>query len=334
MRKDAKIGFAIGAVLLAVLTVYAIVVPKHSKKTGNTVSLVNPPPVTPAPAADNSAQPLAIMIAKNDDPATPPPAVGSSPTKDPAPAVTPVPAPANNTENNTAIADASNPSPKPSDAINKPNVTAPSDGMIVDAPADVHLKPAKTSRTPQMDLTDGAAAPASSDRVYVVKSGQTLSSIATEVYGNARFWVAIQRENKAINANRLKVGEKIYLPDITPIRPTSVEETAADVELRNKSSRDLTMASTDIIPPAGVVIPPSAEVTPAVSTSAHTYVVKSGDNLYKIARTVLGNGKKAELLYELNRDVIGADKSKLKLGMVLKLPAGGSGGLASSAPVR
>ena len=31
MRKDAKIGFAIGGVLLAVLTVYVLVVPSHKK---------------------------------------------------------------------------------------------------------------------------------------------------------------------------------------------------------------------------------------------------------------------------------------------------------------
>lgn len=319
MRKDAKIGFAIGVVLLAVLTVYAIVVPKRNKKTGNTVSLVTP--VTPAPAADNSAQPPAIMIAKNDDPTPAPAVVTPIPAKDPAPAVTPAPPPANNTDN-TAVADAANASPKPNDSMQKPTS---SDGIVVDTPADVHSKPGKT-KTLQMDVTEGAAVPSSTDRVYVVQSGQTLSSIASEIYGNSRFWVAIQRENKSINANRLKVGEKIYLPDITPIRPTPVAETAADVELP-KSSRDVTPASGDVIPPWG-------DVTSALSTNSHTYVVKSGDNLYKIARTLLGSGKKAELLYELNRDVIGPDKSKLKQGMVLKLPAGSSSGLASSSPVR
>ena len=69
-------------------------------------------------------------------------------------------------------------------------------------------------------------------------------------------------------------------------------------------------------------------------TDGHTYVVKSGDSLYRIARTVLGSGRKADALYALNKDVIGPDKSRLKLGMVLKLPESAAAGLAIAEPVR
>src|SRR5271170_3568498 len=58
MRKDAKIGFAIGGVLLAVLTVYVIVVPRHNNAISpNAVTLSVPadePGGTSNTPADNS----------------------------------------------------------------------------------------------------------------------------------------------------------------------------------------------------------------------------------------------------------------------------------------
>src|SRR3984957_5637907 len=52
MRKDAKIGFAIGGVLLAVLTVYVIVVPRHRNAISpNAVTLSIPADM---PAGDSS----------------------------------------------------------------------------------------------------------------------------------------------------------------------------------------------------------------------------------------------------------------------------------------
>jgi len=52
-----------------------------------------------------------------------------------------------------------------------------------------------------------------------------------------------------------------------------------------------------------------------------TYTVQQNDNLYKITRKLYGNGEKQEALYELNKATIGPDSTKLKPGMVLKLPA-------------
>ena len=52
-----------------------------------------------------------------------------------------------------------------------------------------------------------------------------------------------------------------------------------------------------------------------------TYIVQKEDNLYRITRKLYGNGQKQEALYELNKATIGPDSTKLKPGMVLKLPA-------------
>jgi nucleoid-associated protein YgaU len=319
MRKDAKIGFAIGGVLLVVLTVYAIVVPKH-KKSNTTVSIVNTPstdtPSTPpllsgGNSTGNSGSSSSSTTTPPVDPVQPAHTDATVGTTPPAPVTPP-----------DAIG---NTPPATTDGVTKPDdvktektaEVTPDHLLTPGGPGpETHTKPTRT-HTAQLDVP--VAPPATGDRTYVVQSGQTLSSIASEIYGNPRFWVAIQRENKSINPGHLKVGEKINLPDITPIQPGGVEE-AADVE-----------SPVNVVERPRTVTPPS---TPTVSSDAHSYVVKSGDSLYKIARTVLGSGRKADALYALNKDEIGPDKSKLKLGMVLKLPEAASARLASPAPVR
>lgn len=56
-----------------------------------------------------------------------------------------------------------------------------------------------------------------------------------------------------------------------------------------------------------------------VQNASDTYVVQKGDCLWLIAVTLYGNGSKWEELYELNREVIGADPNFLLAGTELKL---------------
>lgn len=51
-----------------------------------------------------------------------------------------------------------------------------------------------------------------------------------------------------------------------------------------------------------------------------TYVVKSGDTLWKIAKKELGNGNKYSAIYEANKDIIGPDPNKIFPGQKLVLP--------------
>jgi nucleoid-associated protein YgaU len=312
MRTDAKIGFAIGGVLLAVLTVYAIVVPKHTAKKPGTVALVNTTPTgsdTPAPPSlagtdtGTTAQPP--VTPSHDAGATGTathPLPGTPGTSDPIPGGGTGIGNGNTSGTGTGVATGG-----PSD----PGIIRPDD-KSTDGPS----KPTTGTRLRVKPTPGDVAETSTSDRTYTIKSGQTLSSIAYEVYGNSRFFVAIQRENRGLDPMHLKPGTTIKLPDITP--PT-VEP-----------------VSDRIIPPSGMVedhVLPLVETTPSHtprtsvlagamtgSNDGRTYTVKSGDNLYAIARKVLGSGRKADALYELNKDLIGPDKSRLKLGMVLKLP--------------
>jgi LysM repeat protein len=321
MRTDAKIGFAIGGVLLAVLTVYAIVVPKHTTKKTGTVALVSPTPTgsdTPAPpslagTSDGSGAPGSGISGSG---------ISSSSANTQIPSIAHDNGSAAGLHTDQGSVSLGQPGPLPGtpgatdltpgganhDGHEAMLLTKPDDKSTdVTAQKPGSAKHQKSDR-PKVDGSEVADGSSASDRSYTIKSGQTLSSIANEVYGNSRFFVAIQRENRGLDPMHLKPGMKIKLPDITPVEP----------------------ASDTIIPPNGMEedhVLPLVQVTPrATGTSSmaisdgRTYTVKSGDNLYAIARRLLGSGRKAEVLYELNKDVIGPDKGRLKLGMLLKLP--------------
>ncbi len=78
---------------------------------------------------------------------------------------------------------------------------------------------------------------------------------------------------------------------------------------------------TDVI--ADIRVAPGAAQTtpaPAAGAQAHTYTVKPGDTLSKIAKEHLGNANAYMEIFNANRDVL-QDPDKIKPGMVLKLPA-------------
>jgi nucleoid-associated protein YgaU len=118
---------------------------------------------------------------------------------------------------------------------------------------------------------------------YVIETGDTFSSVAEGWFGDATKWSLIAKANPTIDPQRLKVGQKIYLPP-----------------------KDAVNAS--------------AEPEPVVTNGEPIYLVQSGDTLMRIARNVLGDGAKWEDIYQLNRTAIGKDPAALQVGMKLKLP--------------
>lgn len=310
MRKDAKIGFAIGGVLLAVLAVYVLVVPKHNAVSPKGVTLVTPP----AGSVDSTQAPEPAPVAVADNPTAPDQtaAVKSdtqakndgvdwgkllSGAADVPPMMSHTPAPGDTEASATPVASVASvtsavptPSPYPP-AANMPVSDPPTPTVEATAPAAPSASVGAT--TPGSNSTPAlAASTRSGARTYTIKSGQTLSSVAAEVYGNQRFYVAILRANPNINPNRLRAGTKITLPDISDVKPDGKTETAVPAAVKE-----------------------SATVT------GNTYKVQAGDNLYRISKKLFGSPKQAEAIYELNKQTIGPDKTRLRLGMVLKLPA-------------
>ena len=81
-------------------------------------------------------------------------------------------------------------------------------------------------------------------------------------------------------------------------------------------------------PLASPVVSPAPAVTAASPTAAaatdtaggDTYEVQSGDTLLSIADQFYGDTTQWRRIYDANKDVIGSDPDKLKIGMKLKIP--------------
>jgi len=80
-------------------------------------------------------------------------------------------------------------------------------------------------------------------------------------------------------------------------------------------------------PPLASPIPsPSSAALAATPTAAstdvasETYEVQSGDTLLTIAQQYYGDGAQWRRIYDANKDTIGADPDKLKIGMKLTIP--------------
>lgn len=63
---------------------------------------------------------------------------------------------------------------------------------------------------------------------------------------------------------------------------------------------------------------PAAEAPAAAEPASDTYVVVAGDNLWKIAASVYGDGNKWSVIYDLNKDTL-KDANSIKVGQELKV---------------
>ncbi len=138
-----------------------------------------------------------------------------------------------------------------------------------------------------LDEEEGSAGSAGGAKVYTVQVNDTLSSIAVTLYGSERFWVDLAQANPLVDPVGLKVGQELRLPAM---------EGLADVE-----SQDL-----DDLPPE--------------PTRTVTYVVRSGDSLYTIAKQYYNRGELWRYVYAVNRKAIGENPNTLKAGTVLRIP--------------
>ena len=119
------------------------------------------------------------------------------------------------------------------------------------------------------------------ENTYVIASGDTLYDIAMQKYGDPKFVQAIQEANPGLDPARLRVGDRIVLPEPKKEKPAQAEE---------------------------------QKKRPKV------YVVKKGDTLIGIARIMYGDAAMYPRIYEANKDVLSSLNARLYVGMRLRLP--------------
>jgi len=157
---------------------------------------------------------------------------------------------------------------------------------------------ATTAPAPAPTGSTGIAAGTPKD--HTIQRGETFSSIALAAYGDPKYWKEIKKANPTVDDTKLKPGTVVKLPEAA-----SVKAAHAPVAGNQPGNATGGAGSTKVEAP----IDPSRD-----------YRVQPSDSLHKIALKLYGKASKADSIYELNREKIGGDSARIKVGMVLKLP--------------
>ena len=80
--------------------------------------------------------------------------------------------------------------------------------------------------------------------VYVVQSGDTLTKIAEEIYGDAELWRLIYQENRKTlkSPDKIQVGQKLQIPDADT---ELVDEPTSDDDADDNARTTLRVGATD-----------------------------------------------------------------------------------------
>ena len=161
-------------------------------------------------------------------------------------------------------------------------------GAVSQPPAGENV----TGRLPGSEAKPQAAARGE----HVVQPHETFSTIALMVYGDAKYFKELQKANPNVDERRLRPGMVIKVPDAATIK-----------------------AGTSGASSASPGAAPAKGAEPAIDATRE-YRVAPGDSLEKISTKLYGKPTKKDAIYDANREKIGADPHRIKVGMVLKLP--------------
>ncbi len=229
-----------------------------------------PQPIEPSPDLTNPGYTLPAV-----DPGTEPEDSGGKGDGIPASA----PAESTNSSNESP-ATGTAPGEKPTETkpSSRPSTDSDSNGKPESDPTD---RPIKPNVSPATDNPRNSPTRPPEYTEYAVKSGDTMSSIAEDWFGDVNKWDLISKANPMVDPQHLKIGQVLRLPPKTAQREP---------------------------------------VTPRPASGDVVYTVRPGDNLSRIAEAYYGDISKWSLIYEANRAVIGDDAAALKVGMKLTIP--------------
>ena len=185
--------------------------------------------------------------------------------------------------------------------------SAKASGSVPTPAAEVVVKPRtidasefKTIRTIDEELV-----------IYVVRTGDSLKSIAERYYGTAAKEKTIAEFNFIDDPKAVKVGEEIIVEVKALKAGASKESTKAPVAA--PASQVQSARKSEVAP----VTAPVAVETQTTTCPGGTYVIQPGDNLGKIAKNTLGKATLASKLLQANP---GLNPKNLKVGTTILIP--------------
>jgi nucleoid-associated protein YgaU len=150
-------------------------------------------------------------------------------------------------------------------------------------------------------------------KTYIVSEGDNLAAIAKKVYGEqeGNKKTSITRIFEA-NRNLLKLPDEIYSGQRLTI--------PALLALSADNNKTAGIFSSTIFEKVKSIGQKHLSIDSPKPKQSGEYVVREGDNLWRIAAEQLGNGSRYKAISELNADIL-KDEDNLVVGMRLKLPA-------------
>lgn len=172
---------------------------------------------------------------------------------------------------------------------------------------------AEADRTPPP--AQKAAGKSLLNRTYTVKEGETLATVAKNVYGSeeGNRLVNIKRIFSA-NALLLNSPDEIYAGQTLIIPPLPESQPSAEGETPNPTLSESLFEKVEAVGRRNL---PN---TPEPKQEGRSYTVQEGDSLWKIASAQLGSGARCDEIAKMNVDVL-KNKNTLSIGMKLRLPS-------------
>jgi len=124
-------------------------------------------------------------------------------------------------------------------------------------------------------------------KMYSVKEGDTLWSIAENQYNDGSKWTAIANANKLTSPNDLETGMKLIIP--------------AQGEVVTPTVVNLTGTVESTLAPSPTVAEKPTNVQTEQKITANSYTVVEGDNLWTIAVRAYGDGYKWTEIAKVNK---------------------------------
>lgn len=164
-------------------------------------------------------------------------------------------------------------------------------------PAPAVVTPAPIAAQPVASsflVTTVGLEPSSSDEmmIYTWKAGDSFKALAQTYYGSQLHVARLRAANEGQDETKFTAGTRIQIP-------------------AKSATGDVKVAAAPAV---------AGAAAPSAAWAGGMYTVKSGDVLGSISKTVYGTTKHWKRIHDANRDVIGDDPNRLKVGMQLRIP--------------